>query len=79
MLYQLYQRQTMLTHLCMTWQAAVQGVPGEHQMDSSWGPAEADLCNAAEDRVVGSWDEATAHFEILPATSDESDGDEDSE
>jgi hypothetical protein len=78
MLYQLYQRQTTLTHLCVTWQAAVRGVPGERQMDSSWGPAEADLRNAAEDQVVGSWDEA-AHFEILPATSDESDCDEDFE
>jgi len=29
--------------------------------------------------VVESWDESTAHFEILPATSDESDSDEDFE
>jgi hypothetical protein len=79
MLYQLDQRQTTLTCLCVIWQAAVRGVPGERQMDGPWGPEEADLRNAAEYRVVGSWDEATAHVEILPATPDESDGDDDFE
>ena len=43
MVYQLDQRQTTLSRLCVIWQAAVRGVPGERQMDDCWGPDESDL------------------------------------